>query len=128
MNSTLSPTVAKSPPPAKPFTLPMMVVFAIANHPHQSVAHALDFDLVCVAASEAEAVAKLRTAVKHHIEFGIGKGIERDIMFPAPREFWDALTPNSQLSIGEPIEINSGTIITACRTVSDERELSSSAA
>jgi hypothetical protein len=106
----------------------MMAVIAIANHAHGTVAHALDFDLVSVASSEDEAVAKLRLAVKSHVEFGIKMGIERDIMFPAPKKFWESLTPNSSLSIGEPIEIDHHWIATAYRTTSDETELSLSAA
>lgn len=121
-------TSVLSTPPEKHFALPMMTVFHITNHPHATVAHALDFDLVSVAGSEQEAVTKLRIAVKHHIEFGIKNGIERDILMPAPDNFWNSLTPNSQLSIGEPLEVESHKIATAYRTTSDETELSLSAA
>jgi hypothetical protein len=118
----LTSPISASPPHVKPFNLPMMAVFSIANHSDKSIAHALDFDLVSVASTEEEAIAKLRTAVKHHIEFGLRNNLERDIIFPAPQRFWDALTPHEKLSIGEPIEIDSCKMPTALRTVTDEKE------
>lgn len=83
--------VAASPPLALPLTLPMIAMIAVTNHPHKTIAHALDFDLVSVAASEEEAIAKVRLAIKHHIEFGIKNDLNLDIRFPAPQKFWEAL-------------------------------------
>ena len=71
----------------------------------QFVAHALDFDLVTVAGTEREAEQELRKAVKTYIEYGIFKGWEKDIRFEAPHRFWDLLTVDSSISIGQPIEI-----------------------
>jgi hypothetical protein len=123
MTSPNIPRTSPSPPTAKPFVLPMMTVFSVTNHPNKSVAHALDFDLVAVAATQADAIAKLRVAVKHHVEFGLKNDIDKCILFPAPAEYWDLLTPHTNLIIGEPIEIENVKMATALRTITDETEL-----
>lgn len=116
------------PPPQIPFALPKMTYFLIAEHEDRVVAHALDFDLVSVAPTKEIALNKLRLAVKYHVEFGIENGIERDILFPAPSEFWNALTPDGTLSIGEPIVIENADLLRTAYTTTDERQLSSTAA
>jgi hypothetical protein len=129
MNSPLNAYVATSPPAPVPFELPMMTYFLITKHPHGTVAHALDFDLVSVGKSDEVAVKKLRMAVKAHVEFGIQMDISKDILFKAPEEFWAALTPETTLSIGEPIQIEKAHLIrTAFTTKTDETELCFSAA
>lgn len=129
MDTPLNAYVATSPPAPVPFELPMMTYFLITKHPHGTVAHALDFDLVSVAESESLAVTKLRMAVKAHVEFGIQMDISKDILFKAPEEFWAALTPETTLNIGEPIQIeNAHPIRTAYTTTTDETELCSNAA
>jgi hypothetical protein len=118
-----------SPPPSIPFALPMMTYFMITKHPHGAVAHALDFDLVSVAASAEAAMTKLRKAVKAHVKFGIQEDLTKDILFKAPDRFWATLTPDATLSIGEPIEIESTYMIRmAYTTQTDETELCSSTA
>ena len=112
-----------SPPAPIPFSLPMMAVFSITTHPDRAVAHALDFDIVAVAPSKEEALAKIRAEIKVLVEFGLKRDLKNDIRFPAPEEFWAALTPESTLSIGEPIEINNQLIRTAYRTISDSSTL-----
>jgi hypothetical protein len=129
MNSSLDARTAPSPPAPVPFELPMMTYFLLTKHPHGTVAHALDFDLVSVAKSDEEACKKLRMAIKAHVEFGIQMDITKDILFKAPEEFWAALTPETTLSIGEPIQIDNAHLIrTAYTTKTDESELCSSAA
>jgi hypothetical protein len=129
MNSTFASPVAASPPPAVPFALPMMTYFLFTKHPHGTVAHALDFDLVAVSRTQEIAATKLRKAVKAHVEFGIQHDLTKDILFKAPDKFWAALTPSTTLSIGEPIQIESAPMIrTAYTTKLDETELSSCAA
>ncbi len=129
MNSPLNAYTAASPPAPVPFELPMMTYFLVTKHPHGTVAHALDFDLVSVGESEALALAKLHMAVKAHVEFGIQMDITKDILFKAPEEFWAALTPETMLSIGEPIQIENAHLIrTAYTTTINETELCFSAA
>jgi hypothetical protein len=70
------------------------------------VSHSLEFDLVAVADTEAEATEKIRLAVKIYIEYGLAQGWEDDIIFPAPQHSWDRLTSDSQISLAGPIEIN----------------------
>jgi len=121
--------LAMSYAPPVPFSLPMMAVFSVINHPDRTIAHALDFDLVAVGHNEDEAIRKLRTSVKCHVEFGIRYGYVCDILSSAPPEAWDALTTDTTLKIGEPIQIRNGHLLTATRTIQDdETELSSRAA
>lgn len=61
-------------------------------------AHELDVDILCEASSKEAAIEKLRIAVEEYIAFGISKGWEADIPFPAPQEYWNRLedeTPRS---------------------------------
>ncbi len=88
----------------KPFTLPM-VLTNLMIHNGKHVAHSLDFDIVCVAENEDEAWEKLSLAIKTYVEFGISNGWQDSIIFPAPQEFWDKLTPDTPLKIGPPILI-----------------------
>jgi hypothetical protein len=69
------------------------------------VAHALDFDLVCTANTSSEAENNLRLSVKTYIEYGLNNGWDEDIMFPAPKEFWDKISKDTPVRIGEPIQI-----------------------
>lgn len=71
----------------------------------KTVAHALDFDLVSVGETPNKAVNRLRAAVKLYIEFGLTKGWEEDIRFPAPPEYWARLTADTPVSLMEPIQI-----------------------
>ncbi len=96
----------------KPFVLPMHTMFSLSHKANEVVAHALDFDLVAVAKTEDEAVAKIRMAVKRHIEFGLNSGYERNILYSAPAEYWAKITPESSISIGEALEINHVRMIT----------------
>jgi len=118
----------KEPPAQIPFALPKMTYFLIAEHQDRFVAHALDFDLVSVAPTKEIALSKLRFAVRRHVEFGIENNIEKDILFPAPSEFWSTLTPESTLSIGEPIEIDNAHLLRTAYTTTDERQLTAAAA
>ena len=129
MNSPLEPRTTQLPPAPVPFELPMMTYVLLTKQPHCTVAHALDFDLVAVSTSEESAKKKLRMAVKAHVEFGIQMDITKDILFKAPEDFWAALTPETTLSIGEPIRIDNAHLIrTAYTTKIDEPELSLNAA
>jgi hypothetical protein len=129
MNLSHELSTTKAPPAPVPFELPMMTYFLLTKHPHGTVAHALDFDLVSVAKTDEEAKKKLRMTIKAHVEFGIQMDITKDILFKAPEEFWAALTPETTLSIGEPIQIDNAHLIrTAYTTKIDETELCSNAA
>jgi hypothetical protein len=129
MNSTTlsvanTTMMAPSAPPV-PFALPMMAIFSVSKTPQKTVAHALDFDLVAVGATEEEAVRKLRTSVKYHVEFGMRYGYVFDILSSAPKEAWAALTTDSTLKIGKPIMIDNCALLTA---IKDETGTSSLAA
>ena len=89
----------------QPFVLPMMLT-NIMTHNGKCVAHSLDFDIVCVADEEKEAWEKLRLALKTYVEFGVSNGWQDSIIFPAPQEYWDKLTPETPLQLGPPILIN----------------------
>ena len=104
-------------------TLPMTTVFTVQRGMARSVARALDFDLVAVGPTDEDALLKLRLAVKAHVEFGIKNGLcKEDIQVPAPQEFWDILTPESSIRIGEPIQVDHRQIIPMVRLAIDETE------
>jgi hypothetical protein len=88
----------------KPFSLPMMLTHLMV-HNGKHVAHSLDFDIVCVGDSEDEAWDKLSVAIKTYVEFGISNGWEDFIIFQAPQEVCDKLTPDVPLKLGPPITI-----------------------
>jgi hypothetical protein len=123
MKTTAATNVA-----GRPFSLPMMAVFSVSSTAERTVAHALDFDLVAVAATKDEALRKLRLAVKHHVEYGLENSFDLDILFPAPEQCWSALTPDSNLSIGEPIEICHRYMATATKTLTKDEHHGSLAA
>ncbi len=88
------------------FQLPMTTTFLVyQRQDKKTVAHALDFDLVSVGETPNKAVNRLRAAVKLYIEFGLTKGWEEDIRFPAPPEYWARLTADTPVSLMEPIQI-----------------------
>lgn len=90
--------------PERPFNLPMMLTFLESQNGHHAV-HSLDFDIVSVADSDAVAWNKLRLAVKTYVEFGLSKGWKNHIMFNAPQECWDKITPELNSRILEPITL-----------------------
>jgi hypothetical protein len=88
-----------------PFSLPQTVTFSVGEQRDATwVAHALDFDLVCVANTRAKAVEKLRLAVKVYVEYGLVNNWIGDIIFPAPEEYWLKLQ-GKMAEIMPPIEI-----------------------
>jgi hypothetical protein len=89
----------------KPFNLPMTLTNLMV-HNGKHVAHSLDFDIVCAADNEKEAWDKLRLAIKTYVEYGLSNGWQDFIIFPAPKEMWDKLTPETPLQLGPPIVIN----------------------
>jgi hypothetical protein len=90
--------------PEQSFSLPMMLTFLESENEHH-VVHSLDFDIVSVADTEDDVWAKLRLAVKTYVEFGLSNGWKDHIMFPAPQEFWDKITPDMTTRIMEPITL-----------------------
>jgi hypothetical protein len=69
------------------------------------VAHSLDFDLVEVGTTKEEAWKNLSLAVKAYVEFGLSKGWDDYIIFPAPDEFKRKLTKDITVEMMPPIEI-----------------------
>lgn len=86
------------------FNLPMMLTFLESQNGHHAV-HSLDFDIVSVADSEEVAWRKLRLAVKTYVEFGLSKGWKQYILFNAPQECWDKITPELNSRILESITL-----------------------
>lgn len=81
-----------------------MLTFLESQNGHHAV-HSLDFDIVSVADSEEAAWNKLRLAVKTYVEFGLSKGWKKYIVFNAPQECWDKITPELTSRILEPITL-----------------------
>ncbi len=74
------------------FRLPMtMSVLTYQDSDDEFVAHALEFDVVAVQSTLEKAVQKLRTSLKLHIEYGLNKGWESEIIKPAPSQYWDMM-------------------------------------
>lgn len=74
------------------FRLPMtMSILTYQDSDDQFVAHALEFDVVAVQSTLKKAVEKLRTSLKLHIEYGLNKGWESEIIKPAPSKYWDRM-------------------------------------
>ena len=90
--------------PERSFNLPMMLTFLESKNGHHAV-HSLDFDIVSVADTEEDAWRKLRLAVKTYVEFGLSNGWKEHIVFNAPKEFWDKITPEVTTRILEPITL-----------------------
>ena len=88
----------------KPFNLPMMLTNLVVRD-GKHIAHSLDFDIVCVADSDQAAWDKLCLAIKTYVEFGLSKGWQDFIMFSAPQECWDRITPDTPLQLRPPITI-----------------------
>ena len=86
------------------FNLPMMLTFLESKNGHHAV-HSLDFDIVSVAGSEEEAWQRMRLAVKTYVEFGLSNGWKEYIVFNAPKEYWDKITPDVTTRILEPITL-----------------------
>lgn len=95
------------------FQLPMMATFSVRQEIGKWVAHALDFDIVCVAQSEETALENLRLAAKTYIEYGLSNGWREDIPFPAPTEFWDRISPETPVSLMPPILIDDQRLLIA---------------
>ena len=91
--------------------LPLTVTFLISRRGDSVVAHSLDFDLVAVEATQAEASAKLRQMVRIYIEHGLRNRWEDDIMFSAPPEYWAKLTVDTPISLEEPIHIDGRSLV-----------------
>jgi predicted RNase H-like HicB family nuclease len=90
----------------KPFELPMMSVIRYSRDNEGFVAHALDFDLVAVGNTEEEATEKIRWAIKAYIEYGLKNYWQDHIIFRAPEETANELSPGSTtLKIMEPLMI-----------------------
>jgi hypothetical protein len=94
-------------PQRKPFELPMSFTLGVCRDGKTGKvsAHALDFDLVCVADDEAEAIRKIQVAVKSYVEFGLSNDWAEDILFPAPAEYWEQLRGSQITVMQEPILI-----------------------
>ena len=90
----------------EPMTLPMTATFFACPVKDGFKAHSLDFDLVAVAPTKDEALAKLRKIVKLYIEHGIQNRWEDDILFSAPEKYWAQLTVDTLIAMGEPILID----------------------
>ena len=94
------------PTARKTFELPMMSVIRFSRDGEGFVAHALDFDLVAVGRNEEEATKKIRWAIKAYIEYGLKNYWEDHIIFRAPEETVNELSPGeTTLKLLEPLMI-----------------------
>ncbi len=84
---------------------PMTMFVTTCEEDHEYVAHALDFDIVSVAATEDEAMEKVRLAVKTYIEYGLNNNLDADILYPAPTKFWDKISQDTPVKMMEPITV-----------------------
>jgi hypothetical protein len=94
-------------PERRPFQLPVSLSFCSYRDPETGkfVFHAMDVDLVSVADTEQEAMRKIRLAVKNYIEFGLSNNWVEDIIYPAPKEYWDVLAEATEVGMMEPIQV-----------------------
>lgn len=105
-------------PERKPFALPMMTILGCRqDDTGKHIAHALDFDIVCVGQSEQEAIDKIRLSLTAYIEFGLSNGWNDDIVFHAPQEFWDKLSVNTPIRLMDPIYVQDKRVPLAYVTV-----------
>lgn len=90
------------------FSLPFSTMFTWRKASEDRfVAHALDFDLVCVAPTREQALERLSQTTKTYIEFGYSQGWTQFIKFPAPNEFWEAAwKASNKMEQLPPIEID----------------------
>jgi len=84
---------------------PMTMFVTVCKEDEGFAAHALDFDIVSVAASEEEAVTKMRVAVTHYIEYGLNNNLDAEILYPAPEEFWNKIPKDAPIKMMEPITV-----------------------
>jgi hypothetical protein len=97
----------------KAFRLPMTSAFLSYTRGKDGkvVAHSLDFDLVAVDDDEEKAFKRLRLAVKTYIEYGLSNNWTEDIVFPAPREYWENFMKAKSIRSMEPLEIEDDRMI-----------------
>jgi hypothetical protein len=88
------------------FQLPMTTTISVGQRDGRFIAHALDFDIVCTGETEDDATDKLALSIKTYIEYGLSKGWSGDILFPAPTECWDRLSPDTPVKLMPPIFID----------------------
>jgi len=93
------------PQERRTFQLPMMATFSVSEREGKHIAHALDFDVVCVSDTEEKAIEKLRLSVKTYVEYGLSNGWADDIIFPAPSPYWELLSPETPIKLMAPIVI-----------------------
>lgn len=114
-------------PAGRQLSLPMIALFSVTRTSNRAVAHALDFDLVAVGETSEQAISKLRSAVKYHIEFGFTKNLaDSEILQKAPDSCWEKLY-NRGFSLGEDIEIDHQRIRTMTQVVDEVEPCASSA-
>jgi hypothetical protein len=109
-------------PTSRSFKLPATATFAVGKDGDKCVAHALDFDIVCVAETEERAIENLRLAVKTYVEYGLSNGWTEDIMFPAPEGYWSNLDSSGVVKMLAPIEVDDRRMVVfrAAAVVSNE--------
>src|SRR5258707_7368738 len=99
--------------PERSLNLPMMLTFLESKNGHHAV-HSLVFDIVSVADSEEVAWNKLRLAVKTYVEFELSQGWKNHIVFNAPQECCDKITPEPTSRIFESVKLgDAGTKVVA---------------
>jgi hypothetical protein len=103
-----------------PFRLPLSITFATCQREDKKwISHSLDFDLVSVADTKQEALAKVRLSVITYVEFGLMNNFASDIIFPAPDEYWERLD-SKVVEMLPPIEVEDKRILVYGTTLAHE--------
>ena len=65
-----------------------MAAISITRSEGETVAHALDFDIVATGPDEFTALRRLDLLVETHIRHTLNLGSWKDLVTPAPRDYW----------------------------------------
>ena len=103
----------------KKFEVPTMSFIRFSQDDDGYVAHALDFDLIAVGATEAEATEKIRWTIKSYIEYGLENYWDDHILFRAPEPMND-ISLETPIKLMEPIIVQDRKITLVRATPVDE--------
>jgi len=98
---------------ARTFQLPITGSVLVVSDAEsgRTIAHALDFDIVCEADSVSAALDKLAVSIKTYIEYGLGNDLTDGIFFPAPQEFWDCFERATPKAVTVPFRLNHNPLV-----------------
>jgi hypothetical protein len=91
--------------------LPRSITIVIVELEDSIVAHALDFDLLCEAKTEPEAMERLLATMKTYVEFGISRGWNADLVHHAPAQFWEAARQAPSVKAPATLKVNENPLL-----------------